>query len=97
LRARGASETVLIEEVDEVAALGALGDFCLMRQSQKLHVYIHIYTCINIYDERKSQGSPCLSIGDEIGCEMCACTEGSRCGQVTIETGPECRCSRFYT
>ena len=27
LRARGASETVLVQEVDEIAALGALGDF----------------------------------------------------------------------
>ena len=39
----GASETVLVEEVDEVAALGALGDFCLMRKSRKLHMCIYTY------------------------------------------------------
>ena len=55
----GASETVLVEEVDEVAALGALDDFCLMRKSRKLHMYIRIYTCISAYDERKSQRSTC--------------------------------------
>jgi len=43
LRARGASETVLVQEVDEIAALGALGDFCLMRKSRKLHISIYVY------------------------------------------------------
>ncbi len=49
LRARGASETVLVQEVDEIAALGALGDFCLMRKSRKLHMYIHISIYVYIY------------------------------------------------
>ena len=54
LRARGTSETVLVEEVDQVAAFGALGDFCLMRKSRTLHMYIHIYTPVYIYMMREN-------------------------------------------
>jgi hypothetical protein len=55
LRARGASETVLVQEVDEIAALGALGDFCLMRKSRKLHMYIHISIYVYIYEMRENR------------------------------------------
>jgi len=42
LRARGASETVLVKEVDEIDALGALGDFSLMRKSRKLGLSVSL-------------------------------------------------------
>jgi hypothetical protein len=52
-RERGASETILVKEVDEIAALGALVDFCLIRKSRKLHMHVHIYTCIYMMRENR--------------------------------------------